>query len=104
MMIFKRKTKQNKSKRYKTRIGSKGYIQISGVDYIESFSSVASDTAIRLLVGLFLYYNHKFPSDEWKLERFDVEATFLNSEPDTEVFIEWPQGMVELGFITPQEK
>jgi hypothetical protein len=38
------------------------------------------------------------------LELFDVEAAFLNSELDTEVYIEWPEGMVELGFITPQEK
>jgi hypothetical protein len=100
MMIFRKKTKQNKSIRYKTRIVSKGYMQIPGVGYTESFSPLASDTAIRLIVGLFLYCNHKFPLDEWKLELLDVEAAFLNSELDTEVYIEWPQGMVGLGFTT----
>jgi hypothetical protein len=34
----------------------------------------------------------------------DVKAAFLNSELDTEVCIEWHQGMVELEFITPKEK
>jgi hypothetical protein len=38
------------------------------------------------------------------LELFDVEAAFLNSELDTEVFIEWPQGILELGFITQKEE
>jgi hypothetical protein len=49
MLIFKRKTEQNKSIRYKTRIVSKGYMQIPVVDYTESFSPIASDTAIRLI-------------------------------------------------------
>jgi hypothetical protein len=89
MLIYKQKTtEQDKSIRYKTRIVSKVCIQIPGVDYTEKFSHVASDTAIKLLVGLFLYYNHTFLSDEWNLELFDVDAAFLNSELDTEVCIE----------------
>jgi hypothetical protein len=59
---------------------SKGYIQVPSADYTESFSPVASDTAIRLLVGLFLYYNHTISFDELKLELFDVEGAFVNSE------------------------
>jgi Fe-S cluster biosynthesis and repair protein YggX len=47
MLSFKRKTEQNNSIRYKTRIVSKGYMQIPGVDYTELFAPVASDTAIR---------------------------------------------------------
>jgi hypothetical protein len=30
---------------------------------------------------------------QWALEMFDVEAAFLNAEFNTQVFIEWPQGM-----------
>jgi hypothetical protein len=63
MLIFKQNSKQDKSIRYKTRIVSKGYMQIPGVIYTQSFAPVTSDTANRLLVGLFLYYNHKFQSD-----------------------------------------
>jgi hypothetical protein len=78
-------------------------MQIPGVDNTESLSPEVSDKTVRLIVGLFLHYNHKFPSDEWKLELFDVEATFLMSELDTEIFIKWPQGMAELGSITRKE-
>jgi hypothetical protein len=88
MLIFKRKNKQNKSIRYTTRIVSKGCMQIPGVDYTESFSPVASDTAIRLFVGLFQYYNYKSLSDEWKLVLLDVEAALLNPDLDIEVYIE----------------
>ena len=35
---------------------------------------------------------------------FDVEAAFLNSKLSQPIYIEWPQGMVELGFITQEEK
>ena len=35
---------------------------------------------------------------------FDVEAAFLNADLDKQVFIEWPQWMLELGFITEEDK
>ena len=35
---------------------------------------------------------------------FDVEAAFLNAELDQPTYIEWPQGMEELGFISEEEK
>jgi hypothetical protein len=47
-------------------------MQIPGVDYTEYFAPVASDTAIRTIIGLHLYYEHKYKADKWKLEMFDV--------------------------------
>jgi hypothetical protein len=38
--------------RYKSRIVTKGYLQIPGVDYTESFAPVATDTTIRLLLAI----------------------------------------------------
>jgi hypothetical protein len=35
---------------------------------------------------------------------FDVEAAFLNADLDKQVLIEWPQGMLDLGFITEEDK
>ena len=35
---------------------------------------------------------------------FDVEAAFLNSDVEGETYIEWPEGMIEIGFISEQEK
>jgi hypothetical protein len=103
--IFKQKIEQDGTIRFKARCVSRGFMQIPGVDYTESFAPVSADTSIRTLIGTFLYYLHKYPKDEWVLEMFDVEAAFLNAElGDQRVFIEWPEGMVEYGFITAQEK
>jgi hypothetical protein len=55
-----------------------GIMQIPGVDYTESFAPVASDSGIRIVIGIFLFFLHMFPQDEWVLETFDVEVAFLN--------------------------
>ena len=39
----------------------RGYMQVPGVDFTESLSSVASDTSTRILIGLALYYE----DDAW---------------------------------------
>jgi hypothetical protein len=67
-------------------------MQILGVDYTESFASVASDTAIRLITGMYLYYHILYKVENWVVESFDVEAAFLNSDLETKVYIDWPEG------------
>jgi hypothetical protein len=66
-------------------------MQITGVDYTESFAPVASDSGIRIVIGIFLYYFNMFPRDEWVLESFDVEVAFLNALLKNPVDIEWPR-------------
>ena len=39
----------------------------------------------------------------WICDLFDVEAAFLNSEMENVMYIKWPPGMVELGFMTQEE-
>ena len=59
----------------------KGYMQVLGVDFTESFSPVASDTSTSILIVLALYYeNHG-----WIAKLREVEAAFLH--PNMEVCI-----------------
>ena len=100
--IFKIKEEHHGGLRYKSRIVVKGYMQIPGVDFTESFSPVATDATIRMIIGIFLFQlNHK--GEDWILEMFDVEAAFLNAELDKPMYVEWPEGIVELGFLTQEE-
>ncbi len=102
--IFKKKDLQDGTIKLKSRVVSRGFMQIPGVDYTESFSPVATDMTIRLIIGLFLYYNKMLPKEKWQLELFDVEAAFLNSDVENETYIEWPEGVIELGYATKEDK
>jgi hypothetical protein len=108
--VFKIKTEQDHSLRYKTRIVSKGFKAIPGVDYTETSSPVATDTSVRLVIALSLYHiGHEeellgIDNDEWVLEMFDVEAAFLNSKMGkSRMFIEIPEAEVLLGMRTKEE-
>ena len=71
--VFKIKQEIDNSLRYKTRLCVKGFHQVPGVDFTESFSPVASGTTI-VIVLLITLWNEK---KEWICEMFDVEAAFL---------------------------
>jgi Reverse transcriptase (RNA-dependent DNA polymerase) len=94
--IFKEKINPDGTIKYKARCVSRGFMQIPGVDYTESFAPVASDSGIRIVIGIFLYYLHQRPKDNWVLESFDVEVAFLNAMLSHPVHIAWPKGIKEL--------
>jgi hypothetical protein len=89
--VFQKKTEQDQTIRFKSKCVTRGFMQIPGVDYTASFAPVASYTAIRRIIGMYLYYHILYKSENWVLESFDVEAAFLNSDLETNVYIEWPE-------------
>ena len=103
--VFKKKTELDAQTgkeytQYKDRIVTLGFMQIPCVDYTESFSPVATDTALSILFGIVLYNQHK----KWVCHSYDVEAAFLEpSMRDLEMFIELPEGLVEEGFLPKEE-
>ena len=101
--IFKRKSTPDLIKSFKSRIVVKGYMQIPGVDYTETFSPVASDTAIRLGISIVLYFQEN-SAEDWVLESIDIEAAFLEADLNKPVYVQWPEGLVELGIISAQEE
>jgi len=98
--VFKKKLEQDSSIRFKSRVVTKGYLQVFGVDYTESFSPVASSVSVKMCIGLVLYYEE----EEWVCEVIDTETAFLEGDIEVPMYIEWPEGMMELGFISKAEK
>jgi hypothetical protein len=71
--------------RNKARLVCKGYAQIEGIDFEETFSPVARMEAIRLLLAYAC-------SKNVKVYQMDVKSAFLNGELEDEVYIEQPEG------------
>ena len=56
---------------YKVRLVAKGYKQIHGIDYDETYSPVAMLKSIRILLAIAAHYDYEI----WQM---DVKTAFLN--------------------------
>ena len=65
----------------------KGYAQIYGVDFSETFAPVARMETIRMLLAL-------VAQNGWILHQMDVKSAFLNGFLEEEIFVEQPEGFV----------
>jgi hypothetical protein len=73
--------------KYKAIFVAKGFSQVEGIDYEETFASVARYTSIRTIIAV-------GKSMGWKLHQMDVKKSFLNGEIEGEVYIEKSEGFM----------
>ena len=84
--IFKIKHATDRSvEKYKVRFVARGFSQREGVDYDETFASVAQFTSICTIIAL-------ASAMGWKLYQMDMKTTFLSGEIEEEVYIEHSEG------------
>ena len=67
--------------KYKARFVARGFSQIEGVDYDETFAPIARYTSIRSIIAIEIEMG-------WRIHQMDVKTTFLNGFIDEEVYIE----------------
>ena len=72
--------------KYKARLVARGFEQIYGKDFDETYSPVTRLSSLRLLFALSMQFN-------LDLQQMDVETAFLNAKLTEEVYIEIPQGI-----------
>ena len=88
---FKRKTDADGNITvYKARLVTKGFRQIQGIDYDETFSPVAMLKSVRILLATAAYFDYKI----WQM---DVKTAFLNGMLSEDVCMIQPEG-----FVNPQ--
>eukprot|EP00253_Pinus_taeda_P032732 PITA_32732 len=77
--------------KFKVRFVARGFSQVEGVDYEETFTPVARYTSIRSIISIAAEMG-------WKIHQMDVKTAFLNGFIQEEVYIEQPQDFEGIGF------
>ena len=75
---------------YKARLLAKGYTQVQGIDYEETFSLVVRYESIQYLL------THATLQD-WEIEAMDVKLAYLHRVLEEEIYMEQPEGFVAQG-------
>ncbi|KAK8544330.1 hypothetical protein V6N13_100559 [Hibiscus sabdariffa] len=90
--VFKKKTDMDGNvQTYKGRLVAKGFRQIHGIDYDETFSPVAMIKSIRILLAVAAFHDYEI----WQM---DVKTAFLNGKLEEDVYMTQPEG-----FVTPED-
>ncbi|KAK8563085.1 hypothetical protein V6N12_011142 [Hibiscus sabdariffa] len=90
--VFKKKTDMDGNvQTYKGRLVAKGFRQIHGVDYDETFSPVAMIKSIQILLAVAAFHDYEI----WQM---DIKTAFLNGKLEEDVYMTQPEG-----FVTPED-
>ena len=85
--IFKIKTKADGSiDKYKARLVARGFTQIQGVDYIETFSPTVKLNSIKVLLALAAQF-------DLKIHQLDVKTAFLYGFIKEDIYMSIPKGL-----------
>ena len=60
---------------------AKGFSQVEGIDYNETFAPVAKMNSIRLVLSLPALHN-------WEVHQMDVKSAFLHGDLQEEIYME----------------
>jgi hypothetical protein len=77
---------------YRACLVVKGFTQIQGIDYDETFSPVAQFESLRLILALAML-------EDWEIHQMDIKSVFLNGLLEEEIYMEQLEG-----FITPGQE
>ena len=66
----------------------KGYSQVQGLDYNETFASVARMGSIRLVLAI-------TASKRWEVHHMDVKSAFLHGDLEEKIYMKQPEGFLD---------
>jgi hypothetical protein len=72
---------------HKARLVSKGFSQVEGIEYNETFAPVEKMNSIHLVLSF-------VASHKWEVHQMDIKSTFLHRDLQEEIYMEKPPGYV----------
>ena len=88
-MILKKKYKDGKFDKYKARLVVRGYTQVRGEDYHDTYAPVAMAVTLRLFLLLCTLY-------VLNTKQLDVRAAFLQADVEEDLYAWPPEGFCPL--------
>lgn len=83
--VFRRKlTKSRELERYKARLVARGYNQVYGIDYTDTYSPVLKMKSLRLLLALAASWG-------WTVKQLDITAAYLHGTLTEDIYMEQPE-------------
>ncbi|KAF2358480.1 Reverse transcriptase RNA-dependent DNA polymerase [Trinorchestia longiramus] len=87
--VYSVKSGPNDQEIFKARYVAKGYSQVADVDFTETFSPTARLTSVRMLMDIAV-------QKSYIVLQMDVCTAYLHAKIDCNVFVEQPEGFIEL--------
>jgi hypothetical protein len=69
---------------------AKGFTQVYGIDYEDTFTPVARFKTVRILLALAAL-------EDWDIEALDVKTAYLYGSLDEEIYMDQPEGYIKKG-------
>ena len=88
--VYAVKLGPNGEEKYKARFVAKGYSQVPGIDYHETFPPTARISSVRMLMQLAV-------QEGTVVHQMDVKTAYLNAPIDCELYMEQPEGYERKG-------
>ena len=73
--------------KYKARLVSKGFFQVHGVDYTNTFASVENMDSIRLVLAI-------AASKRWEVHHMNLKSDFYYGYPHEEIYMQQHEGFI----------
>lgn len=86
--VFKLKGPGTENERFKARLVARGYAQVHGIDYDETFSPVVRHTSLRILFALSVNVGYQ-------IYQMDAVTAFLQSELQETIYMKQPEGYAD---------
>ena len=96
MVLRNKFNKEGKVEKRKARLVIRGFEQIEGIDFNQTFASVAQANTWRVLLLIAAILN-------WEVHQVDIVAAFLNGYLEEKITIEIPFGLEEFFAWYPKE-